>query len=502
MSSEKVDTPDKSGWRESDILRALHRHETSLRARLQSIEADTEAVLTLYTKLQTSLPLFANARAGSWYVPPKLNGLRTHIASFKSADGHFGTWALSLRRPNLHVFRTALQSQGIVIFDATRAGKRFPDALTRTLPIWCAAMSLLADLVSCTCESFCKRCIHIALCLPPAVPPSERDRIVALLPVWLDAWRPARERIRAIAAEFDGEHRRIAPLWLTPGRPVWENGLPSAEELSFIPIVCVSVSPPLESGRKECAGRDTEKVVAGVRFPVRAMSYPHVQGAGDDEESWAEGLTPALFWEMRHRILDGMSDDVETEHIVRAIVAEAAPATLSRGDDDAIARTGITLRSVSYGDAAAARAAASQFDVVFVLGEKAPESLPSQKNVHYYALRDTRGRPDHKHALCRSLGAILSALRAAPCSAIIFGVNKHGNDAATAVSVAWVVDHCDVESLTRRPEPRPRNAITKALIQSAMLSILATHPNSTLSRAGLQQITRFFLSPNPSSRLE
>ena len=26
------------------------------------------------------------------------------------------------------------------------------------------------------------------------------------------------------------------------------------------------------------------------------MSYDYVPGAGDDEESWAAGLTPAMFW--------------------------------------------------------------------------------------------------------------------------------------------------------------------------------------------------------------
>ena len=25
-------------------------------------------------------------------------------------------------------------------------------------------------------------------------------------------------------------------------------------------------------------------------------SYSYIPGAGDDEESWAQGLTPALFW--------------------------------------------------------------------------------------------------------------------------------------------------------------------------------------------------------------
>ena len=27
------------------------------------------------------------------------------------------------------------------------------------------------------------------------------------------------------------------------------------------------------------------------------VSYSYVPGAGDDEESWAKGLTPSLFWQ-------------------------------------------------------------------------------------------------------------------------------------------------------------------------------------------------------------
>lgn len=45
-------------------------------------------------------------------------------------------------------------------------------------------------------------------------------------------------------------------------------------ELPFLPIICVSVS----------------KTSDGIH-----NSY--IQGAGDDEESWAMGLTPKLFWE-------------------------------------------------------------------------------------------------------------------------------------------------------------------------------------------------------------
>ncbi len=36
---------------------------------------------------------------------------------------------------------------------------------------------------------------------------------------------------------------------------------------------------------------------AEVGGDIGTFSYSYVPGAGDDEESWARGLTPALFWQ-------------------------------------------------------------------------------------------------------------------------------------------------------------------------------------------------------------
>jgi len=36
---------------------------------------------------------------------------------------------------------------------------------------------------------------------------------------------------------------------------------------------------------------------AEVGGDIGTYSYSYVPGAGDDEESWARGLTPALFWQ-------------------------------------------------------------------------------------------------------------------------------------------------------------------------------------------------------------
>ena len=85
-------------------------------------------------------------------------------AYFKSTDGHHGNWSFNLRRPNLHLLPVttahggyehfqlvalpfffgepgALLQYRIILVDSTRAGKRLPDALSKTVPIWCAVVN-------------------------------------------------------------------------------------------------------------------------------------------------------------------------------------------------------------------------------------------------------------------------------------------------------------------------------------------------------------------------
>jgi hypothetical protein len=62
---------------------------------------------------------------------------------FKSTDGHPGTWLFSLTRLNLAFAESAARAGGALIVDATRSGKRFPDALARTLPLWAAVLNAI-----------------------------------------------------------------------------------------------------------------------------------------------------------------------------------------------------------------------------------------------------------------------------------------------------------------------------------------------------------------------
>ncbi|KAJ3270853.1 hypothetical protein HDU76_011117, partial [Blyttiomyces sp. JEL0837] len=60
---------------------------------------------------------------------------------FKSTDGHFGVWDLNLRRWNGWVVELVAEIGGCIIVDSTRHGKRIPDSLSKTVPIWCVVVN-------------------------------------------------------------------------------------------------------------------------------------------------------------------------------------------------------------------------------------------------------------------------------------------------------------------------------------------------------------------------
>lgn len=103
----------------SKTLGELKRHTLSIHNRLQSILVDASFVSNVAEAYK--LPLIANERCGSWYIPPeKKHG----SAYFKSTDGHTGIWFFSTRRLNLHLLEIIGQNAGCIIVDSTRRGKR------------------------------------------------------------------------------------------------------------------------------------------------------------------------------------------------------------------------------------------------------------------------------------------------------------------------------------------------------------------------------------------
>ena len=82
----------------SRTLTALKRSTLSTSNRLNSIVHDSGFVQNV--AFSHGLPLIANERCGTWYIPPEKKAGSVY---FKSTDGHWGQWGFSTRRLNLHL---------------------------------------------------------------------------------------------------------------------------------------------------------------------------------------------------------------------------------------------------------------------------------------------------------------------------------------------------------------------------------------------------------------
>lgn len=335
------------------LRRALRQVHHSLEARVRSLLADAAYVDGLRA-LYPDLPVFANLRAGAWHVDPTVIA---GVAYFKSTDGHHGVWAVPASRLNLAFAAAAARAGGALLVDATRRGKRFPDALSRTVPLWAAVVN--AVVLDCPVDD--------GLALPPWVPPSERSQIraaaaaavaglppaiAALLRTSLQGQLRAPLRCHWVCAPGDADDGGLAdgsngdsgggaweaetPPLLLPRAP--RNGAAGVgaacaddddddddeAAAAYTPIVCVSAS------RRVAHAGDATSARAG---------WCYVQGAGDDSENWApSGLTPATLYARRHA-LEACADDGGLRDVLDVIARDACAGSGGRGgsgsDNDA-----------------------------------------------------------------------------------------------------------------------------------------------------------------------
>lgn len=143
--------------------------------------------------------------------------------------------------------------------------KGMPDALSKTIPIWCAVLN--AALFPDTPAS------HALHTPPNVVSPTEHSQITALLPSLLTSLQALNLDLPSLRAKLS---KPLRPFWVTPDTQL---GPPSERETIFEgyrPVVCCTASSKSSSELSSFEG--------------------YVQGAADDTEHWAMGLTAPVFW--------------------------------------------------------------------------------------------------------------------------------------------------------------------------------------------------------------
>ena len=293
------------------IQREIRACRRSLRAHLQSIQSDWQVVQQVIT-VTGGLPLVANLRNGLWYAPPSDFSANCY---FKSTDGHVSQWKFSLSRINLHIAKLAAEKGGCIIVDSTRRGKKFPDALYATLPIWMAVLNSLLFPSHETSELF-----HS----PPWMPPSIRSQIIQLLPS-LVASIPQAQRNIIRDALCEKLICPLRPIWVVPDRDgvlewhgdIAESFLEAGGDCSGYGVINTKANERTVPIILLCCSRDIDP-----QDQEQHYSWEYIKGAGDDEENWARGLTPSVFWAHIDDILSPVIDSNGTEEVVDRLVSQ------------------------------------------------------------------------------------------------------------------------------------------------------------------------------------
>ncbi|KAG8160089.1 hypothetical protein KVR01_010726 [Diaporthe batatas] len=296
------------------ILGDLKRSNLSITNRLRSIQEDADFVEEVAAALgggggaactggsngdeasgkEQRRPIVANERCGSWYIRP---GLKGASAYFKSTDGHTGQWKFSTRRLNLHLLPIIEKCDGIIIIDSTRRGKRMPDSLSKTVPVWCCVLNrtLFPELAD-----------SGGLYVPPnVVSESEKSQMLSRIPGFVDSLRQLNLDLAGLRAHIS---KPIRPTWVTQETDLshYHDGNEDSHGRifeSFRPVICCTSSRRVTDG--EMSGHSG-----------------YVQGAGDDTENWAHGLTPPVFWDNAEQLLS--TPEADLPELIGSLVAPAS----------------------------------------------------------------------------------------------------------------------------------------------------------------------------------
>ncbi|KAJ3726981.1 tRNA A64-2'-O-ribosylphosphate transferase [Lentinula raphanica] len=484
----------------------LRKESLDIYNRLKSIEEDIQFIYQIHNAY-LDYPLLPNLRCGAWYTDPSLAA--PHPAYFKSTDGHFSNWSFNLRRANLHLLNLCSSSDGIILVDSTRSGKRMPDALSKTIPIWCAVVNRAMLL---RYPETSRRDWDILLHTPPGVVSTqEHSQIVPLLDGWASALnvrdhcfpcscltlksfgsgiflRLAKSIFTTSTSEYHFLNLLASAstdsnfkIWITPASTSFPK-FPS-ESQTFFPVVCVSASRQVQEG-----------------VDRRSGGFVYIQGSGDDHELWGMGLTPEIFWEDRKLIMSTGRSDMEA---VVASCASRAHGSNKARRPSAIDRVNGRILLCSTADIIAELKGQlhQTFEIpavvtFLVLSSHArwnDASMVANPRVQYISAPEGKnGRTFVQTVFPRSMDFIQTQLIQGRSVCVACDTGK---DLSVGVALAALSRFFDehgkfLESNTQN------NTLDKRIIRTRLEWIIASRPQANPTRSTLKRVNEFLLTPN------
>lgn len=154
-----------------------------------------------------------------------------------------------------------------------------------------------------------------SLHLPLWVPDTEKARIESNINKWVNQLEESGADISSFSSLLK---KPLRPLWISQKTVIWLNEVPDYNSWDFTPIILISSSASSDIYRQKTSSE---------------FSWNYIAGAGDDEESWARGLTPLLFWNNVYDLINSgpdlcnqkVADFVEKDRVYRAQRGHNAP---------------------------------------------------------------------------------------------------------------------------------------------------------------------------------
>lgn len=337
-----------------------------------------------------------------------------------------------------------------------------PDALSKTVPVWCCVLNrvMYPDQSS----------YHDLYVPPSAVSDSEQSQMAALIPGFVESFHKLGIEASVLRSQV---HKPLRPFWVTQ-----ETQLLPTQEIydAFHPVICCTSSRRVIGAEMSEGG--------------------YIQGAGDDTENWAAGLTPPIFWGNIERLLS--TPESQLKELITALVscaADAAPVpvdapvkiseliSVGRLDSEVLAQepAGCTIALLpSVSDAET--------------WEKSPSRMEVGIGRHKVASRNLRQALPRICAFVSEYLAKEQTTAGARARKHLLVTCETGKD--ISVGVALVLSCCCFDEAGQvRPLRllREQSHFSKETIRVRLAQLMTSLPEANPSRATLQSVNSFLL---------
>lgn len=445
-----------------DSLKELRRSTLSINNRLRSVLEDANFVQEVAAEYE--LPLIANERCGSWYIPP---AKKAGSAYFKSTDGHTGQWGFSLRRLNLQVLDIVAQHGGCILVDSTRRGKVMPDAFSKTVPIWCAVMNRVLFPEQRHLHHFQRPAIDL--------PASEIAQIESRLDGFVTAFRDLGVDLNALRQKL-GRPLRLQWVVGHSTRPLLghRGNATGAEETACHNFVLCSASRRVKGAEMSENG--------------------YIQGAGDDSEGWSQGLTPTVFWRNTDVLLQAQAEDLS--ELIKKLLLEDG--RLQRTDSATLIEPTKNL----YVGVWTGLDNPTNFDLVINCHSREPDAQDNAKQLNLKCGTGKLGSRDLRRKLYMAKSHATSVLERNPSCRILITCET-GKDLSVGIALMLCCifysddGKCILENhkagMPAINGLKLEHDIDKRFIRQRLAWIISSKPDTNPSRSTLQAVNAYLI---------